>query len=106
VNHLVPSGTATHVPSGTRSSCYRGPESPETFWRSTTCRARNFPNPESFGFFLTERALFAAEDNQRSAAYNATIGAFPNMSAGSETVLASRRAGFSAQQFSGEGEIA
>ena len=29
VNHLVLSGTATLVPSGTRSSCYRGPESGE-----------------------------------------------------------------------------
>src|SRR6266481_7607308 len=39
VNHLVLSGTATHVPSGTGSSCYRGPESAEKFSRSITCRA-------------------------------------------------------------------
>ena len=45
VNHLVLSGTATHVLSGTRSSCYRGPKSGERFWRSTSFRARNFTNP-------------------------------------------------------------
>ena len=60
VNHLVLSGTATLVPSGTRSSCYRGPKSSETFWRSTSFRARNFSNLESFGFFLTERAFSTA----------------------------------------------
>jgi hypothetical protein len=66
VNSLVLSGTATHVLSGTRSSCYRGPESVETYWCSTTCGARNFSNPESFGFFLTDRPLSTLEDNRQS----------------------------------------
>lgn len=69
MNSFVPSGTATPVPSGTRSSCYRGPESLEIFRSSTACRARNFPNLESFGFFLTDRAFSTAGDrHQRSAA--------------------------------------
>jgi hypothetical protein len=55
VNHLVLSGTATVVPSGTRSSCYRGPESELTPWRSIPSSPRNFPNLESFGFLLTDR---------------------------------------------------
>jgi hypothetical protein len=54
VNHLVLSGTATVVPSGTRSSCYRGPESELTPWRSIPSSPRNFPNLESFGFLLTD----------------------------------------------------
>ena len=29
-----------------------------------TFRARNFPNLESFGFFLTDRAFFTVEDNR------------------------------------------
>ena len=56
MNHLVLSGTATVVPSGTRSSCYRGPESKLTPWRLIPSSLRNFPNLESFGFFLTDRA--------------------------------------------------
>jgi len=56
VNHLVLSGTATVVPSGTRSSCYRGPESELTPWRSIPSSPRNFPNLESFGFLLTDSA--------------------------------------------------
>ena len=106
VNHIVLSGTATHVPSGTRSSCYRGPESSETSWRSIACRARNFSNLESFGFFLTDRAFFPAEDNQRSAARNAMTGALLNRSAGSKTTLAPHLARFSAQQSSCEGGVA
>ena len=58
MNHLVLSGTATVVPSGTRSSCYRGPKSGVRFWRSTSFRARNFTNLESFGFFLTRSRVF------------------------------------------------
>ena len=38
VNQLVLSGTATLVPSGTRSSCYRGPESELSPWRSILCQ--------------------------------------------------------------------
>jgi len=58
VNHLVLSGTATHVLSGTRSSCYRGPKSDIRLWHSTSFRARNFTNLESFGFFLTRSRVF------------------------------------------------
>jgi hypothetical protein len=54
VNSLVPSGTAPHVPSGTVSSCHRGPKSGEKASGSETWRGRNFSNKESFGFLLTE----------------------------------------------------
>jgi hypothetical protein len=58
VNQFVLLGTTTDVPTGTRSSCYRGPKSDETSWHSTTCRRRNFTNLESFGFFLTGSRVF------------------------------------------------
>ena len=58
MNQFVLLGTTTDVPTGTRSSCYRGPKSDETSWRSTTCRGRNFTNLESFGFFLTRSRVF------------------------------------------------
>jgi chromosome partitioning protein len=53
VNSLVLSGTAPIVPSGTGSTCHRGPESLETPRDSAAWSARNFSNKESFGFFLT-----------------------------------------------------
>lgn len=65
MNQLVLSGTATLVPSGTQSSCYRGPKSGLRPCCSALCSARNFPNPESFGFFLTDPAFVAAGDNQQ-----------------------------------------
>ena len=58
MNQFVLLGTTTDVPTGTRSSCYRGPKSDETPWHSTTCRGRNFTNLESFGFFLTGSRVF------------------------------------------------
>jgi hypothetical protein len=58
VNQFVLLGTTTDVPTGTRSSCYRGPKSDETSWYSTTCRGRNFTNLESFGFLLTRSRVF------------------------------------------------
>lgn len=58
MNQFVLLGTTTDVPTGTRSSCYRGPKSNETSWHSTTCRGRNFTNLESFGFLLTESRVF------------------------------------------------
>ena len=58
MNQFVLLGTTTDVPTGTRSSCYRGPKSDETPWHSTTCRGRNFTNLESFGFFLTRSRVF------------------------------------------------
>jgi hypothetical protein len=58
VNQFVLLGTTRDVPTGTRSSCYRGPRPDETSWHSTTCRGRNFTNLESSGFFLTEARVF------------------------------------------------
>ena len=60
MNHSCYRGPTTRVPSGTRSSSYRGPKSNVTFWRSNTFRARNFTNLKSCGFFLTERAFSTA----------------------------------------------
>ena len=59
MNSFVPSGTVPPVRSGTRSPCFRGPESPESSRSSTACSARNFPNLKSFGFFLTDRGAFS-----------------------------------------------
>jgi hypothetical protein len=77
VNHLVLSGTATVVPSGTRSSCYRGPESELTPWRSTSSSPRNFPNLESFEFLLTDygswRAVNSAPTATPRASYRQTL---------------------------------
>jgi hypothetical protein len=72
VNHLVLSGTNNIVPSGTRSSCYRGPESIETCCLTTAYAGRNFTNLESFGFFLTDRAFFASVDNRSFAPRDAS----------------------------------
>lgn len=58
MNQFVLLRTTTNVPTGTRSSCYRGPKSHETPWHSTTCLGRNFTNLESFGFFLTGSRVF------------------------------------------------
>ena len=74
MNHLVLSGTATVVPSGTRSSCYRGPESELTPWRSKPCPLRNFPNLESFGFLLTDRASRLTVDSALAAKPHAAAG--------------------------------
>ncbi len=57
MNQLVLSGTATVVPSGTGSSCYRGPESGLSACYLVHCSSRNFPNQKSIGFFLTDRAI-------------------------------------------------
>jgi hypothetical protein len=54
VNQLVLSGTGTLVPSGTGSSCYRGPEFRRRRYGAKTSPGRNFPNLESFGFLLTD----------------------------------------------------
>jgi hypothetical protein len=56
VNQLVLSGTATLVLSGTRSSCYRGPESSLRACFSALSSRSNFTNRKSFGFLLTEQA--------------------------------------------------
>ena len=55
MNQLVLSGTATLVPSGTRSSCYRGPESDLSPCLSALSSRRNSSNQKSFGFLLTDR---------------------------------------------------
>ena len=85
MNHHVLSGTATHVLSGTGYSCYRGPKPKVTFWRSNSFRARNFTNLESFGFFLTDRALFTAEDNRQSFALSVMTAVFLNRNTSGKT---------------------
>jgi hypothetical protein len=85
VNHLVLSGTATHVLSGIRSSCYRGPKSGLRFWRLTSFRARNFTNLESFGFFLTDYPFFTAEDNRQSFAPSVTAATLLNRNTSAKT---------------------
>lgn len=85
MNHLVLSGTATHVLSGTGFSCYRGPLSVVRFWDLTSFRARNFPNLESFGFFLTDRAFFTAKDSRQSFAPSVTTAALLNRNSSAKT---------------------
>ena len=65
VNQLVLSGTTTLVPSGTRSSCYRGPKSGLRPCCATLCSARNFPNLEILRIFSNGPAFAAAGDNQQ-----------------------------------------
>lgn len=57
MNQLVLSGTATIVPSGTRSSCYRGPEAYPSPCPLAVSSGRNSSNQKSFGFLLTVRAF-------------------------------------------------
>lgn len=94
------------MPSGTRSSSYRGPKPDVTFWRANSFRARNFTNPESCGFLLTDHAFSTTEDNQRSAAWNAAIGSLLLESARSEADPPPRHASFPAGQLSCKGAIA
>jgi len=56
VNQLVLLGTATLVLSGTRSSCYRGPESDLSSCFFVLSGHSNFTNQKSFGFLLTDQA--------------------------------------------------
>jgi hypothetical protein len=63
VNQLVLSGTATLVPSGTGSSCYRGPESVLSACCRVRSSRRNSSNQKSFGFLLTDRAVFPTVHN-------------------------------------------
>lgn len=56
MNKLVLSGTATLVLSGTRSSCYRGPESSLRACFPALSSRSNFTNRKSFGFLLTDQA--------------------------------------------------
>ena len=78
MNQLVLSGTATLVPSGTESSCYRGPKSGLRPCCSTLCSARNFPNLKSFGFSLTDRAVIAAGDNQQRPSASTVLVSLPS----------------------------
>jgi hypothetical protein len=73
------------VPSGTRSSSYRGPKPKLTLWRSNSFRARNFTNLESFGFFLTDHPFFTAEDNRQSFPPNVTTAALLNRNTSGKT---------------------
>jgi len=58
VNRLVLSGTPRIVPSGTRSSCHWGPETRLIRCFQWKIRLLNASNLESFGFYLTQSALF------------------------------------------------
>lgn len=78
MNQLVLSGTATLVPSGTRSSCYRGPKSGLRPCRATLCSTRNFPNLKSFGFSLTDAAWVASGDNQQRLSASTVLVSLPS----------------------------
>jgi len=78
VNQLVLSGTATLVPSGTQSSCYRGPKSSPRPYCATLCSARNSPNLKSFGFSLTVPAFAAAGDNQQRLSASTVLVSLPS----------------------------
>lgn len=68
MNQLVLSRTATLVLSGTRSSCYRGPESSLRACFSSRSSSSNFTNQKSFGFLLTDQATsHVGGDGQRRA---------------------------------------
>lgn len=62
MNRLVLSGTGPIVPSRTRSSCYRGPESKNPLAKTATCEPRNFSNQNYYVILLTQTAIFAAVD--------------------------------------------
>jgi hypothetical protein len=70
VNQLVLSGTATLVLSGTRSSCYRGPESSLSACFSALSGRSNFTNQKSFGFLLTDQAESRIGGDWQRAAVN------------------------------------
>ena len=91
MNPVVPSGTGAVVPSGTRSSCHRGPKPQPTCRQQRAICARNFTNQESFGFLLTdaaephpwgrtspERSAIIALLNQKNDADKATLAMQPN----------------------------
>lgn len=86
MNQLVLSGTVTLVPSGTGSSCYRGPKSGLRPCCSTLCSDRNLTNLKSFGFSLTDPAFVAAGDNQQRFSESTVCVSFssplPNQSVG------------------------
>ena len=65
MNQLVLSGTTILVPSGTGSSCYRGPKSVLSACYQARSSRRNITNQKSFGFLLTDRAVFPAVHNHR-----------------------------------------
>ena len=94
MNHLVLSGTATVVPSGTPSSCYQGPDSQLSHWRSIPCRLRNFPNLESFGFLLTDCASRRAVDSALAAKPHASVWRSLGQSRRQQAVVACTESGF------------
>lgn len=57
MNQLVISGTRRHGISGTHSSSLQEPEHCLSRGSESRIRASNLSNPESFGFFLTERLV-------------------------------------------------
>lgn len=70
MNQLVLSGTATLVLSGTRSSCYRGPESSLSACLSAHSSPSNFTNQKSFGFLLTDQTASRIGGNWQRRAVN------------------------------------
>ncbi|QOZ77952.1 hypothetical protein XH83_22455 [Bradyrhizobium sp. CCBAU 53351] len=70
MNQLVLSGTATLVLSGTRSSCYRGPESSLRACFSVLSSPSNFTNQKSFGFLLTDQTTSRIRGDLQRGAVN------------------------------------
>ena len=64
-NSLVPSGTVIHVPSATRTSCYRGLGSTFQSLSSVVCEQRNLSNQVSFGILLLTAGVKAASVDNR-----------------------------------------
>lgn len=81
MNQLVLSGTATLVLSGTRSSCYRGPESSLRACFSALSSRSNFTNQKSFGFLLTDQSeirVLVREVSRTGAMFRETAPGFTN----------------------------
>jgi hypothetical protein len=66
VNPVVLSGTANLVPSGTRSSCYRGLDSTRFRFESASCDPCNLPNQNSHGILLTDICKSRTANNPRA----------------------------------------
>ncbi len=66
MNPLVLSGTGPIVPSGTGSSCYRGPKSSKTLGILWLSERLNLSNSDSFGICLTDPVLSTLGDNYLS----------------------------------------
>lgn len=87
MNQLVLSGTMTLVPSGTGSSCYRGPESVLSACNRARSSCRNFTNQKSFGFLLTDRAVYQAVHNRRANCFRGRCATVPHVEPGGASLL-------------------